>query len=323
MKQLFEQAVASRWAYGPATPQETSASLHVGFGVDDRFVKGMGVLMLSLLARNPDAHFVFHVFFGHVSDANLARLETIARDHGCQIRMYPLRPDAFASLITPGRYTHAIFYRLLLAHAVAGETERVLYLDSDMICVGDLRPVFALDLQGKVAGVVGVAERPVALQHDFYFNSGMILMDVARWVAEQVSERTLAVLAAPPHALRFPDQDALNIVLDGQVLALDTKWNCLQDLGSAPQPVQDDAVILHFAGEHKAWSAWCDHPLQAAYLAQAAVSPWQDSPLDVPASVRDIRHYVRFLKRKGRTLPALRWYLKYLRASLARRLAAR
>ena len=58
-----------------------------------------------------------------------------------------------------------------------------------------------------------------------YFNSGMILIDMARWRERNCEQRVLDVLARWGHELPWMDQDALNIALRGEVRFLDLVWN--------------------------------------------------------------------------------------------------
>ena len=132
------------------------------------------------------------------------------------------------------RYTEAASLRLLLPELLP-ELDRILYLDCDVIVRQDLATLWEqTDLQDNYlaavyeAAIEGQAERFRALGCDptRYFNSGFLLMNLARMREEKVSEKLLEACRVP--YLEFPDQDALNQVCQGRVLPLSPLWNSIR-----------------------------------------------------------------------------------------------
>ena len=132
------------------------------------------------------------------------------------------------------RYTEAASLRLLLPKLLP-ELDRILYLDCDVIVRQDLATLWEqTDLQDNYlaavyeAAIEGQAERFRALGCDpaRYFNSGFLLMNLARMREEKVSEKLLEACRVP--WLEFPDQDALNQVCQGRVLPLSPLWNSIR-----------------------------------------------------------------------------------------------
>ncbi|MDA9409913.1 hypothetical protein XH80_25165 [Bradyrhizobium sp. CCBAU 45384] len=168
---------------------------------------------------------------------------------------------------SPGEFiSWMIFARLLIPVLFPETVNRVLYLDADLLVLDDLGPLWDADLEGAAAGAVldaldpllkiggpGLEQLPTVRN---YFNSGVLLIDLARWRQEQISERAIEYLTGHPHSL-FPDQDALNVACDGLWKALDTRWNFqnhyetrIADMSSADQP-----AIVHFVTRGKPWKA--------------------------------------------------------------------
>ena len=153
-------------------------------------------------------------------------------------------------------------YWRLLTPFVLAEATRGLYIDCDTIVLGDLSPLWTLDLKGNVIAAatdcfpcVGDAVD----NHDelglsptaAYFNSGVLVIDVARWRAERVTERVLQTCRDNADHLyahgKWPqyDQYGLNVVLGRQWLALGREWNHWAFLPKA------DARIVHYVGDSK------------------------------------------------------------------------
>ena len=132
------------------------------------------------------------------------------------------------------RYTEAASLRLLLPELLP-EQDRILYLDCDIIVRQDLAKLWEkVNLEDHYlaavyeAAIEGQAERFRALGCDpaRYFNSGFLLMNLARMREEKVTEKLLEACRVP--YLEFPDQDALNQVCQGRVLPLSPLYNSIR-----------------------------------------------------------------------------------------------
>ena len=147
-----------------------------------------------------------------------------------RFRYLPLK-GRLEGIYTDPRYTEAASFRLLLPELLP-EYEKVVYIDCDVIVRQDIGRLFReTHLGDNWLGVVfeapieQQAERFRALDCDpmRYFNSGFLLMNLARMRKEKVSEKLLEACRVP--YLEFPDQDALNQVCQGHVLPLSPLYN--------------------------------------------------------------------------------------------------
>ena len=118
-----------------------------------------------------------------------------------------------------------------------------------------------------------------------YFNSGVMLMDLARLRADGVAQRLIDY--GRGRNLKWWDQDALNVIYGEQRLPLHPRWNCMNTLllsnaaretfgPSAIDEALRDPGILHFEGPGpaKPWHYLCKHPQRDEYVRHRAASPW-------------------------------------------------
>ena len=186
----------------------------------------------------------------------------------------------------------AIAYaRLRLPEFLAG-IPRVIYLDADMIVLRDLRGLANADLRGHPVGAVvdyplvltversgriaasGMVWRADQYLSDYlglrnpsgYFNSGLLVVDLAPLAASGALETVESLLAERQPRYIFKDQDALNVALAGNVELLDPRWNCQHGLlryanrGAIPAQIQsvlelyEEPWIIHFSGR-KPWTS--------------------------------------------------------------------
>lgn len=306
-------AVTKRAVFRAPGATAASRRLDVGYGTDAAYVRPMGVSIASLAEANPGLDLRVHVFASSITDGDLARLRTLAEARpGLEIVLYDVDAAVFGNLPILRRYPLAIYFRLLMP-LVLPELERLLYLDSDILCLGDLGPLADAAPEGEVAAVVSdVGKTPgnrmaaLGMTGGRYFNSGVMLIRVPLWNSLQVSERTLHLLEETPGRFLLPDQDALNVLLEGRLRYLPSAWNCMS---LAPADVAS-AVLLHCAAHPKPWRAACGTPAQGLYLGIEARTPWGGLPLEPPKDYQEARWFARKLFRTGEVSQGLAWFAR-------------
>lgn len=305
---------------------------HIAFCVDENYFRAMGATITSIIANNPDQAFVFHVLTFSASDSHrlgLKQLEEKFPNVRTQLHILDTADfKQFDHFIKFSHYSLSIFTRLVIPIVLQDLTDRVLYLDADILCVGKLHGLVEMDLNDDIAAAVtdvpNMVKRRVAtlgLVHPEYFNAGVMFINIPKWQAHAITEATMDALLQHGGKLRYNDQDALNIALNGRTRFLAIRYNriydLIHDLGNNITAMQavGNAVFLHFAGSVKPWADWTGHDARLLFRKYHALSPWSDMPLDQqPGNTKEMRMQSRFLFKQGKPLQSLRWYVKYLRA---------
>ncbi|WP_242884664.1 glycosyltransferase family 8 protein [Actinomadura litoris] len=200
----------------------------------------------------------------------------------------------------------AAHMRILLPRLLPERIERVLYLDVDILCLGSLREVFDVDLQGDIAaagqdayvsclsdmgGLPGLAEYEDLRPDAPYFDSGVLLIDLPGWRNHDIESHSFEYARRHAAQTRFPDQDALNYALYGKWLVLPKKWNHILGprLDSPMGADITDARLIQQIGPDKLWDEHFPasprknlYELYARRAAAAADSASAPNP-DVPA----------------------------------------
>jgi lipopolysaccharide biosynthesis glycosyltransferase len=168
--------------------------------------------------------------------------------------------------------------RLLIPELVAGD--RCLYVDVDTLCVGDLSPVFDLDLQGRpLAAVIDdydVSDRTTVFRGYWrvpleqvpasgwpgrplppLFCPAFMLMDLAQWRRERITERYFDWLLAHQPLVRLPNITGLNNIVRGDFLELPHEFHASTLChGPGAEGLDPTAVrSIHYAGPQKPWNA--------------------------------------------------------------------
>lgn len=158
------------------------------------------------------------------------------------------------------------FARFDIERAFGPDVMRVLYLDTDILVLGDLGPLFEMDLGDHVLAAVaddhidgtirakgghGLAGVPNVAR---YFNAGVLLINLDSWRRYGTGRSAMEYMVKFPNS-PYSDQDGMNVACDNEWAMLDRRWNYQQHRPlriSSLAPGERPAVV-HFITEKKPW----------------------------------------------------------------------
>ncbi len=268
-------------------PAFESNNYLVLMSIDEYYAPYCSVCAVSLAQKSSEeAKFDIVILEDTVSDEAKEKLSSIADAYPfVSIRFINMTDYAKPYLPILSKYTGlpmCVYFRLFTP--IFKNYDRALYLDGDTLVEGDVRPLFSLDLQGKLAAAahdfrlfndkpfMDYAKNTLGLaKPDTYCNSGVILYDLVALRKSDFFETWLAFvekIGVP----KFPDQCAFNVALENRILFLDQKWNHYittvtespyrktsfenaheETLARIRMQDRDIPVILHLLGARKPW----------------------------------------------------------------------
>lgn len=226
-------------------------------------------------------------------------------------------PDMRIGYITPMGYARLIAPELI-------DAEFLVYLDCDMLACASVDTLFrpiagdcpiaaARDPYIPELGTPHVEQSRFPLGKrtslDPYFNSGLLLIDVARWRSGRLTQRAMDLVDNSGWRPLFGDQDTLNFLVEGRFELLDPRWNVMpvsviqQTLDFTfygerytPMPYQESLEeapwIMHYATEVKPWTtSFADGPLRRRWenVAAEAAEAITGAGLALPSVAREVR----------------------------------
>jgi lipopolysaccharide biosynthesis glycosyltransferase len=301
-------------------------TIHLVNAADALYVPHTAAMLHSLFHHNPGER--FHVHFLHRPDldpAEIRRLATLCGRHHAGFSSASVAREQLAGLPITPPFTEEAWYRVLLPDLLP-QVDRCLWLDADVIVLQPLRALWETDLGGTP-----IAACPNAVMADFadvigglriadrrdYFNSGVLVLDLARMRTEGAVPAMRAAAERFRDRIRFADQDVLNVVYHRRYTRLRLCWNVLtQSYVNVPETVRvhgrgefDEAMaqprILHFTGLPycKPWRYTCSHPMRDHYRHHRLAAGW---PLEFPDKSLRTRLARSMSLRLRETLKALR-----------------
>ncbi|MBS6347835.1 MAG: glycosyltransferase family 8 protein [Oscillospiraceae bacterium] len=241
--------------------------------LDEHYLPQLHVLLTSLRLNNPGEHIDLYLLQSAVSPEGLAGVERQCAAFG--YGFFPVLVDdtLFQGAPVSRQYPKEMYYRLLASRLLPDTLDRVLYLDPDILVLNPLRPLWETDLEGNLfaaAAHTGKTELANSVNRmrlnsgSDYYNSGVLLMDLAAARREIDPEEIFRYVAEHKKELLLPDQDLLNALYGRRILPLDDAlWNYdarnynnyrLRSAGTHDLPwVMEHTAILHFCGKAKPW----------------------------------------------------------------------
>lgn len=260
---------------------------------DDKYVRHAATTIMSIV-KNSQRTFCFYIFDCGIHLENIEKLKVWDLGKN-KINIVPMsKVEIFEKFKMRQRYSPAIFYRLAIPE-ILSNLDKAIYMDSDMVVLGDLSEVWDIPMQDYTFGAVSeeynsknralFKARKHALgmpSKAIYFNSGFLLLNIKPLQDFHLAQRVIDFLQSNTNRkITLPDQDALNMVIDRtKFLSLPLKFNC--DVNGAWQKAGiEKPCVLHLS--NKVWKyplPFVKHflnkiqPYCYEYFRYACTSPW-------------------------------------------------
>lgn len=230
---------------------------------DRRVILGMAVSGRSALEHASETVNFWIISQGY-SDADKARLrQSWAHERLGTVEFRDITGESLTNFrATAYLKRKAAYARYYTADYFPG-LERCVYLDTDLLVLRDIAEAMHMDLKGKhLAAVVDISIRAAKAPSNVgarlglkdpqsYFNSGFLILDLDFWRASGTTKKIVDLSIEKRDILDSQDQDALNIMFEGETLLLDPGWNTSQY--EKPDPLE--GRIVHLIGSVKPWHA--------------------------------------------------------------------
>ena len=186
----------------------SSEPLVVACAADRHYALPLAVMLRSVVA-NLDSRRTLRVYLvdGGLDHETRSRILASLTE---RVALHWIAPErsGFVDLPLWGRMTIATYDKLTIGRWLPESERRVLWLDCDLLVLGDLARLWETALGGNsvlatkdlfvhtVGARFGVAcHQELGINPDAeYFNAGIMLIDVERWRSENIAARALAYL---------------------------------------------------------------------------------------------------------------------------------
>lgn len=265
----------------------TKNVIPVFFSTDDNYAPFLTIALSSML-ENASKNYFYKIIIlsSKISEQNkqiVKRLET----PNSSIEFISLTERVKGlqgKLHTRDYYSKETYNRFFIANLFP-EFDKVLYLDADMVMLGDVSELYNMDMSDYLVAaceeevILGSSilstyvEKALGINRQDYFNAGMLVMNTARFRKEHIEEQFIKLLKKYTFTVA-QDQDYLNILCKHAVLKLNLGWNKAAMKNESFS--NDDLRIIHYKLNLKPWhydnieyeKYFWDYAKQSPYFAE-------------------------------------------------------
>ena len=235
------------------------------FAVDDGYVPFLAVALESLIRNSSkNYYYAIKILYTNIEERNKKKISKYERDN-VKIEFVNLNyyiEEVKDKLYTRDYYTNTTYFRLFIPNLYP-QYDKVLYLDSDIVVLGDIADLYNVEIGDNLVAAAPddviqssnifqeYAERVVGVaKYQNYFNAGILLMNLDEMRKFEFQEKFLYLL----EQIKFTvaqDQDYLNRLCKGRVKIISTVWDRMPIPDSSVK--DEDLKIIHYNLIYKPW----------------------------------------------------------------------
>ncbi|MBQ8546340.1 MAG: CDP-glycerol glycerophosphotransferase family protein [Clostridia bacterium] len=313
----------------------------VVLATNNAYAPFVSVTIESLL-RNSDLYYYYDIFVFH-TDLSRASIKALQ----AQTPNYSVRCIDVSKYINPhlknlpknSKYiTKETYYRIVMP-SVLSEYDKAVYIDCDLVVLGDISKFYSFDVSKHMVGGVRNPLHTIMKEHIEelglnplkYINAGVLLMNLDMMRKKGFENTCFELLAT--RDLRFMDQDAINLACENSIKYFDMSWNygwhyerlnnfkderyhLLESELEEYEQASECINILHYTGDVKPWknskyrfgTIFWDYakrsPFYKDILYKSPVSPIYRKYLNATEEIENIKKSASYRIGRFITLPA-------------------
>ena len=270
------------------------------FACDDNYIPLLGNALYTLLKHaSEDYHYTVIVLNAGLKKRNKERIKEFETKHdNLEVKFADISKlinEHYTDLAYRLRdyYSVAIYFRMFIP-TMFPEYDKAIYLDADLILVGDISELYNTNIEGKLVAAINdklvssvptfaaYANNAVGISADEYFNSGVLVMNLKKFREDDIETKFLDLLKTYNFDTVCPDQDYLNVLCRNDKVLLHTGWNKMP----LEEPGFDYTTLklLHYNSFEKPWHY--DHVRYGdKFWEESAGSPFYEDLLKIRNSV--------------------------------------
>lgn len=240
-----------------------SKEIPVFFSTDDKYMPYLDVAISSLVANASEEYsYKIIVLNTGLDPENVAKVKA-NECPGFSIEFFDIS-DRIENIKSRFKnvyhFSIVTYYRLFIA-SLFPQYKKILYLDCDLVVLGDISELYNIDLGENILGVVPdqyvcntkefrlYAREAIGVDPDTYFNAGVLVVDLEQFRKNEIEKKFIELITKYDFDLLDPDQAYLNYLCYGKTYCLPNGWN------KVPTDIacEGNKNIVHFALYKKPW----------------------------------------------------------------------
>ena len=239
----------------------------VFFTIDNSYAPFLAAALSSAIKNcSPQRQYKAIILHQELTKENMEKLSLLATGN-FSIEFVEMKDgfegitDRMSNRLRCDYFTLTIYFRLFIA-TMFPQYDKAIYIDSDVVVLGDLAELFDTDIGDNFIGacadksVVDVPElarymeEAVGVSRYEYINSGVLLMNLIALRENEFDKHFLNLLNTYHFDCIAPDQDYINAICNGKIHYLDEVWDAMPNDNAQPL---SNAKLIHYNLFSKPW----------------------------------------------------------------------
>ena len=233
-----------------------SDSIVVVCGADNAFAMPLAVMVRSALSNlSPERRILLYVIDGGITKRHKRKILKSWDLERITVEWLMPSISLLKNMKVSGHVSVATYFRILIPLLLPEKLHKAIYLDCDMIVMGDLGQLWDFEFHQSYLLAVqdvtlpymcsSIALKNYKLSAPYltsdtalvnyrelgilpeckYFNAGVLVINLNKWREDNISRKVINYLEQNRENVRYWDQDGLNAVLFDKWSELDPRWN--------------------------------------------------------------------------------------------------
>lgn len=270
--------------------KKSQKEIPIFFATDDNYVPFLDVTLRSLIANASKKYkYIINVINTGLNKERTDLVKQMENENFeinfCDVSDYvgPIKKK----LKNLYHFSLATWYRLFI-QSLFPQYDKVLYLDCDIIVLGDISKLYNTQLGNNLLAAARChivsdheifgeyAEKFCGVPRKNYLQAGILVMNLKEFRKRDLENKFLYLINKYNFDVIDPDQGYLNAMCNGSVKMLPNGWN----KEAIPAPLEGDLNIVHYALYKKPWQY--DDVLNKEYFWEyAKASPFYEDILQI------------------------------------------
>ena len=239
--------------------------INLFFACDDNYIPFLAVTLHSLKEScDKTREYQIYILNSGIKKEYIDKITKKYSSNNFKINFFDITSqlkEISERLHTRDYYSKSTYFRLFIP-TLFPNLNKALYLDSDIILLGDVSKLYDTDLGSNLVGGIHdtfvdtfdelikyVENRTGVKPYTNYFNAGVLLMNLDELRKFNFKEKFIDLLGTVKFDIA-QDQDYLNVLCNGRVTLVDKNWNFMP----LKNTVKDDNIkLIHFNLDYKPW----------------------------------------------------------------------
>jgi len=271
-------------------------------------------ILIAALLKSVDVnhktseHIDFHIIDDGIAPKFKSLLETMVDPFRISIKWFKSDTIIPPDIIIPvdgSAFPRTVYMRIFSPYVIDQNADKLIYLDVDTIVQHDISKLWNISLGDYTLGAVQDIGKTVDCEwagipnykelelepKTKYFNSGVLMINVKKWRAEDISKQVILTLIKFKEHLSLPDQYGLNVVLAKKWLELDPKWNWYA-INKTENP-----FLIHFLSIKPIFKSYNSQEVyKEEFFKYLSITPWKNFK-QISGNQRNIRKITNKIKK--------------------------